>query len=246
MLLLHGGGDTPQTLHYLATALWERGYSIRVPLLPGHGRRLSDLARATADQWSAAAVQEYDALRSTHGQCFVVGFSLGGALAAQLAANAPALPALVLIAPYLAVPRAVAILARWAPLWGPVLPYLRVADAGSVLDPAERGQNRAFGILPARTFPQIRATAQRAAAALPRVMVPTLLMQSRNDNRISLDACRRAFAAIGAAEKRLELLDQGGHIVTVDYGRAVVIALTIEWIERHRRSIGAGASTAAP
>src|SRR5438477_4374881 len=51
VLLIHGAGDTPQVLRDLATFLFDRGYSVRVPLLSGHGRALSALSSVTADEW---------------------------------------------------------------------------------------------------------------------------------------------------------------------------------------------------
>src|SRR5947209_4040309 len=43
VLLLHGAGDTPQTMLGLATGLSQRGYAVNAPLLPGHGRSLAEL-----------------------------------------------------------------------------------------------------------------------------------------------------------------------------------------------------------
>src|SRR3954471_919887 len=55
VLLVHGAGDTPQSLARLAAALNERGYAIEAPLLPGHGRSLRELAAHSGDEWYAAA-----------------------------------------------------------------------------------------------------------------------------------------------------------------------------------------------
>src|SRR4051812_25853498 len=38
LLLLHGSGDTPQTLRYLGERLHAAGYTVHAPLLPGHGQ----------------------------------------------------------------------------------------------------------------------------------------------------------------------------------------------------------------
>ena len=42
VLLLHGAGDTPQTMRYLGDALYARGFHVAAPLLPRHGRSLSE------------------------------------------------------------------------------------------------------------------------------------------------------------------------------------------------------------
>src|SRR5579863_5524493 len=42
ILALHGFGDTPQTVRYLAEVLAQRGWFVRAPLLPGHWRTIAE------------------------------------------------------------------------------------------------------------------------------------------------------------------------------------------------------------
>src|SRR3954468_22372886 len=76
VLLLHGFGDTPQTLALLARHLSKSGYSIFAPLLPGHGRSAESFARSRANEWIAAAKDSYTAMRTRHEQVSVVGLSM--------------------------------------------------------------------------------------------------------------------------------------------------------------------------
>src|SRR5437773_7677925 len=55
VLLLHGAGDTPQTLRGLAHHLHGRGYHVCAPLLPGHGRAIEEFSHVSAVQLLAAA-----------------------------------------------------------------------------------------------------------------------------------------------------------------------------------------------
>src|SRR6476646_11537531 len=103
VLRLHGFGDTPQTLSLLAHRLHKTGYSVLVPLLPGHGRSMCDFTSSTADQWLDAAEQSLGAMRRRNADTSIVGLSMGGALAVVLAARTD-ISALVLIAPYLGMP----------------------------------------------------------------------------------------------------------------------------------------------
>ena len=75
VLLVHGGGDTPQTLRYLADVLHAHGYAVRAPLLPGHGRALHEFSRVTADAWLDAVRTEYRAMRARYGWVGVIGLS---------------------------------------------------------------------------------------------------------------------------------------------------------------------------
>ena len=234
VLLLHGAGDTPQTLQYLAEALFEHGYHVEAPLLPGHGRGMEDFARLTADELTDAANDHYNSLKAAHPWVGVIGLSMGGALAAQLAANDPALPALGLVAPYLSMPAGIQRAARLSRIWGTVIPAVLSTDGVSIQDPAEQARSLAYGVFTPAALRALYETMQRGANALPRIVAPTLMIQSREDNRITPAAAEAAFARIGATEKRLEWTTGAGHIITVDYGRAHVIAMLLEWMDAHR------------
>src|SRR5258706_15476562 len=117
-LLLHGFGDTPQTLALLARRLKKSGYSVFVPLLPGHGRNMEAFTRSRADECIAAARISLLELRSRSDGVSVAGLSIGGALAVLLAADTRDIAALVLIAPYLGMPRLLHAAAVTYWLWG--------------------------------------------------------------------------------------------------------------------------------
>lgn len=233
VLLLHGFGDTPQTLTTLAHHLHARGLRVYAPLLPGHGRTLRDFRASRGAEWLAAARQALDLLRQDHERVGLVGLSMGGALAVLLAAEWADAPALVLLAPYLEPPAAVRWLARSAPLTGALAPYILSRSRASIHDPAARARSLAYGASTPRLIAELVRLADRARQALPQVRAPTLYVQSREDNRLLPAAAERAFAALGARTKHLEWLTGCGHVITVDYGRDRVAALTADWLREH-------------
>jgi carboxylesterase len=238
VLVLHGGGDTPQTLRYLASYLHGRGYAVEVPLLSGHGRTVREFARVYAEDWIAEARTKFRALRQEHDWVALVGLSMGGALAARIAAETPDLPALCLLAPYVSMPRHIAVAARLAPLWAPLVPYVRSTDGSgkaSIHDSDELSRSLAYGVFTPAALRALQATVQLGAAALPRIVAPTLMVQSRSDNRISEESGQQTFERIGAREKELVWLDGAGHVITVDFGRERVFELVVDWLERHHR-----------
>src|SRR5450759_2402983 len=93
VLLLHGFGDTPQTLALLARKLHKSGYSLYAPLLPGHGRNMDAFEKSRATDWISAARSALAQMRSRHDSVSVVGLSMGGALAVLLAAELDDIPA---------------------------------------------------------------------------------------------------------------------------------------------------------
>jgi carboxylesterase len=237
VLLLHGAGDTPQTLRYLGEYLHERGFHVEAPLLPGHGRSLRDFMRVRADDLTQAARNAYRDLRQRHEWTAIIGLSMGGALAVQVAAEVPDLPVLGLAAPYLEMPRRIARAARIAWLWGPLVPIVESSDGLSVFDADERGKSLAYGVFTASALHALYETVRRASLKSPGVTAPTLVVQSCEDNRISVGAAERSFARIGATEKRLEWISGASHVITVDFGRERVFELLASWLEKHGGAI---------
>ncbi len=235
VLMLHGFNDTAQSMVYLATHLHARGYTVRVPLLPGHGRDLQAMAEASrAARWREAALTEYDALRREFDSVMVVGQSMGGALSILLATERPDMPALVLLAPYVGMPRYLQwkVLGAW--LARVVQPYLRsVGGETSIHDPVARAESLGPGVVTARSLTELRRVAEDAEAALPRVWVPTLYLQSREDNRIAARDAEAHFAALGSTDKRQQWLTGCGHIISADYCRDEVALLTADWLDAH-------------
>lgn len=236
VLLIHGGGDTPQAMRELAEHLHRAGYSVRAPLLARHGRTLSAMRSFDADEWREQVAKELDALRRTHAWSGIVGLSVGGALAAALAAEQPGARALVLLAPYLAAPKVVRALARLGRVWGPLLPYLPSVSGGSIRDEQAASRSLGRGLTTAAALRAFASVAERAEAALPRIAAPTLVIQSRTDNRISPAVAKRAFAKIGARDKSIVWTDGAGHVLSVDFGKERVFALTAEWLRAHGAS----------
>ena len=245
-LLLHGFGDSPQALGYLAGHLHQHGWAVHAPLLPGHGRTFTEFAASGCDQWLDFAREVLAALRAEHDEVAIVGLTKGGALATVLAAEQDVtgpggVCALALIAPYLSMAPGLRGLARAHRLWSPVAPVLGARGERSILDAAERERNLAYGAVSGALLRELLAVVDRAAAALPRVRTPTLVVHSRQDERIPAAAAERAFARLGAPSKRLEWVSDGGHVLTVDHGRERVQELVALWLERRGALAAAGA-----
>ena len=233
LLLLHGFGDTPQTLRYLGGRLHAAGFTVRAPLLPGHGRGLRDFATAGAEDYASAARDELAQLRARASWVGVIGLSMGGAIAAKLAADSEDVRVLALLAPYLTPPRAVALVARTASLLSVAVPYLGGRGGeSSVHDPVARAESFAYGMFPPRAVRALCSTAAAGRRALPSISVPTLVVNSRDDNRIPLALAETATASLaGPTERRW--VTGCGHVITVDYCRDVVADMVLDFLARH-------------
>jgi carboxylesterase len=235
-LLLHGFGDTPQTVRGLAEFLhFKHGWTVQAPLLPGHGRSLAAFDAVGSGAWRSAVQAEYAALRERYPTVVLIGLSMGGALATIEAAKAPDLPALVLLVPYLTPPARAERLAPMAGVINLMLPYLAGGDrARSIFDPEARAHALGYGAAPPKRVRDLVAVAHDARFAAADVEAPTLLMHSRTDYRIPVAQAEGHPALFsGARVLERQWVDGCGHVITVDYQREHVWATTAAWINRY-------------
>jgi carboxylesterase len=247
VLLLHGFGDTPQTLSLLARRLAKSGYGVLVPLLPGHGRNMDAFRKSRADEWIDAARDSMAQMRDRYATVSLLGLSMGGALAVLVAAETSALASLVLIAPYLGMPTQLRIAAATHWLWGSFAGEINARNPRSVRDPIEREKNLAYGAVTGRTLFELSRVVKRAKSALPDVTAPTLVIMSREDPRVAPDVAEIAMKKLGAHDKKLVWTEGAGHIITVDYGRERVFSEVENWLRAHdgRSATAAGNDRAA-
>lgn len=233
VLLLHGFGDTPQTLALLARRLHKSGFSLYAPLLPGHGRNMDAFGKSRAADWISAARDALADMRRRHKSVSVVGLSMGGALAVLVAAELDDIPALILIAPYLGMPRALRLAAsvHWA--WERFMGEVNSRDPRSIRDPIEREKNLAYGAITGRALFELSRVVKLARNSLSRVKAPTLIIQSREDPRCAPEFAEFALKTLGAREKKLVWTEDAGHIITVDYGRERVFTEVEQWLRAH-------------
>jgi carboxylesterase len=234
VLLLHGFGDTPQTLGLLAQRLHDSGFDVRAPLLPGHGTSVAQFVHSRRSEWLACARQELAQMRTSHERVALAGLSMGGALAAILASENRDITSLALISAYLDMPLTVRIAAASYWMWDIAAQPRKSSSPRSILDPEERAKNLGYGVYSGRLLYELWRLAAQARRALHRATVPTLILQSRADPRIAPTVAEHAFKTLSAKEKKLVWVEGGGHIITVDYGREKVFDEVTNWIALHQ------------
>jgi len=234
VLVLHGFGDTPQSVRELGHHLHAAGYSVELPLLPGHGRTLTEFGLARAHDWIGFVRDQVARLRREYAHVSVVGLSMGAALSAIVAAERDDLDALVLLSPYLCMPDRVRRLAPLLRVSGPLAPFRRsTVKVPSILDPVARAKGLGFGVVSGRLLAELHAVTEIAQQALPDLSVPTLYVAARLDNRVPAEAAARNWHRLGAPVRALRWLEESGHISTVDYEKTTVFAEVLAWLQCH-------------
>lgn len=242
-LLLHGFPGTPAELLPLAEFLQAGGLEARAPLLPGLGLNIAELGRTRWQSWVDAARDAWDELRAGADRAFLLGFSMGGAAALNLVAALPPEERperLVLIAPFgrLADPRT-----KLLPVLRYVLPQLRPfekADLGTEAvrsqfrrleptldldDPEVQTAIRTQVVLPTSSLVELQRIGAHAYRAAPRVTVPTLVIQGRDDQAVAPADTRRLALRLGGPITYHELGGTHDLILSGEPGHEEVLRL---------------------
>lgn len=227
VLLVHGFTGSPHDMAYLGERLNERGCTVSIPRLPGHGTAGVDLLNAGRRDWLRRVIDSYLDLRSEYGSVCICGLSMGGSLSLILASYFP-VERLALAAPALEVIRR----PLWlSPILGPLVPRVPVQpDEKHDEKPELQHLTKEYWSYQwNRPAAELYRLLRYARRRLPHVRSPTLTMVSEKDELVPAAVADRIRKSIGAVETRFEVLTESGHVLTNDSERDRVADLVIEW-----------------
>ncbi|MDT9694427.1 alpha/beta fold hydrolase [Streptomyces sp. P17] len=212
VLLCHGFTGSPQSLRPWAEYLAERGLTVSLPLLPGHGTRWEDLQLTGWQDWYAEVDRELRALRERSAQVFVAGLSMGGALALRLAAkHGDAIDGVVVVNPA----NKVHGLAAHAL---PVARHFVRTTKGIASDIAKEGsQELGYERVPLHAAHSLRHFFRVVDGELPQVTQPLLLLHSPQDHVVPPADSARVLSRVSSADVTEIVLEQSYHVATLDH-----------------------------
>lgn len=213
-LLVHGLTGSPQSMAGLAGALAAAGFETSAPLLPGHGTSAEDLAGRRWDDWREAAEAAYLELAGCGGPVVACGLSMGGALAAAVAADHPEVAGLVAVNPLVDPPAASfrELLRGLLASGHPFLPGI----AGDLTD-AEAHED-AYDRLPVAALLSMSDGLEGLAPRLTGIVCPVLILTSRHDRVVPTVSSDILASAVRGPVDRL-WLEHSRHVATLDVER---------------------------
>ena len=114
-----------------------------------------------------------------------------------------------------------------------VVPYLESRSESSILDPEARSRALGRGVTTPRLVRELSLIVDQAWDVAPGIRVPTLVINSRQDPRITVSDAEATFARLGSDEKALKWATKSGHVVSVDFDRDWVAREIRDWLESH-------------
>lgn len=215
VLVLHGFTGNPQSMRGLAEAFAAAGFSVELPLLPGHGTSIDDMLETGWSDWSGAAEMAFCELESRCEKVVVAGLSMGGTLATWLAARHPEVAGLVAVNPAVepAGEALVDILRQTLEQGTTVMP----AIGNDVADPDQ--EELAYEGMPVAPLLTMLDAQSELSGLLGDIACPTLLITSRNDHVVPpTNSDYLAERVTGPVER--VFLDRSFHVATLDYDRS--------------------------
>lgn len=227
VLLLHDLAGSPQTVQSMADTLAEAGYSVDVPLLPGHGTEIADLMDMTWDDWAGAAQLALDELASRTGNVIVLGIGMGATLGCWVAAMHPEVLGVIAInprtvpVPQEAIDMMGAMIADGAMLTQPLGP-----DVSDQTIPVV-----GYDTVPVATLISMFQAIDDMAGHWSDLKCPVLIVTSARDHRVSPYNAEYLAEHAGGPVERLTL-ERSFHLATVDVDHEALEAATLDFIKR--------------
>ena len=87
VLMIHGYPTTPAMYAYAAERMKDAGYDVYAPLIPTFGADWHDFQKTVFSSWYGWIEEYYLKLTKEYGKVYVIGTSMGGAMALKIAEN---------------------------------------------------------------------------------------------------------------------------------------------------------------
>lgn len=233
VIVLHGFTGNPNATRPLGERLNEAGYTVEVPLLPGHGTSHRDLKRTRYGDWRAAVEGVVDDLAGRCRSVVLVGLSAGGTLSLDVASQRRDAVAGVVSINAQVLGRDDP-LARIAPLLQYVISAVPRDLAGLPTDDIARpgADERAYAWVPSRTGQSILNELPRIRGQLTDLIQPVLVAYSPQDHSVPPANSKAILELVGSEDVTELVLERSYHVATLDWDAELLEQAVIDFVAR--------------
>lgn len=239
VLMLHGLSGTAFEVMHVAKGLNRQGYTVRIPVLPGHRASVSELSSTTWQDWYDAAEKHFEELSRSYDAVSVAGLCMGAVLSLRLAAEKKErVASLVLMSTTLAYD-------GWSiPWYSFLLPLVlhtplkhlwSYKEGGSYGIKNEAMRKRvsakmsdkssvAYAKTPANSIREMLGLVKATKPRLAEISAPALILHAAQDEVASPKNAEYLQRHLGSAHIEKMILDDCYHMITIDNQRDLVAA----------------------
>lgn len=226
IVLVHGFTGSPASMRPWGEFLHSKGYTVRVPLLPGHGTQPEDLNKVKWQEWPAKVEFELSQLKKSCDVVFLIGLSMGGGTVLNVAASHnEEFAGLILVNPMIHVKGVPVELAYFLSRFQKM--------RSSVGDDIKRPGVTEWGYdaLPTRGIYQLLKMLRITRRNLKNITIPVQLFHSVEDHTLPVTNTEIILSEIGSSNKtRIELVNSY-HVATMDYDQELIFQNSLTFIE---------------
>ena len=227
VLVLHGFTGSPFSMRVIAEQMANAGFSVEMPLLPGHGTSLDDMIPTRFSDWLGAADAAYESLAARTEQVVVVGLSMGGTLTCALAERHGEIAGIALV----------------NPLVEPASPEMiegitALLDAGTDRFDAigsdialEGADERSYPGTPLAALLSLFEGVAEVSEALPTITCSVLLFSSPQDHVVTPSNGDHLVASVTGPVERV-ICERSYHVATLDHDAALIETTAVAFVER--------------
>lgn len=224
-LIIHGYTGGPYEVEPLANYLDEKtDWQIEVPVLSGHGPEL-DLEDVHYETWIKDAEKALLKLKETCDTIYVVGFSMGGMIAAYLAANYP-IDRLVLLST-----------ARKYLSFRHLSTYIK-----SGIELSLKGELREsnlykhykykFDVVPFSANIEFMKLVNKTKAYLKNIQSPVFIAQGQKDALVPSRAAYSLHDEIGSTDKEVVFFERSNHLICLGSDHDVLNVMIYQFLNK--------------
>lgn len=244
IVLVHGLTGAPVTQYWMGEYLNQRGLTVYIPRLSGHGTIPEDMYRLRWRDWYYDVQAGYEMVRENCKKVFISGLSLGGALTLTIGARERPDGLIAMSAPH----------AITDPLL-PFVPFIKYFKRSFKKEFTDTEDSRRMtemlnqiklqrgeppvseeGWYKDWIIPAIDQTNRMLAEmrrGLPDIQSPTLLMHSQTDTVVPFSDAEKNYAFIGATEKKLVAFESSTHVISRSFEMEQVWETAYNFIMEH-------------
>jgi carboxylesterase len=224
-LVIHGFTGGPHELEPLTAYLKDQtDWHITVPTLPGHGVNLA-LENVTYKSWIETAEASLKQLKEKYDEIYIIGFSMGGMIAAYLAAKYK-VDKLVLLATA-----------------GKYLSFKQISvDIGTVIKDGLTGKlgenklylhyKRKLGSVPLKANLEFLKLVKQTRKYLRNVESPVLIAQGQLDSMVPYKTAYYLDKEISSERKEVVFFERSRHLICLGNDKDTLNKMVFEFLEK--------------
>lgn len=210
-LLIHGFGGNIGEVLPLYEYLREHEYRVECPVLKGHTGRRRDLRGVKYHDWIKSAEESLLSLSEEYDCIYVIGFSMGGLIAINLAVKYEVDAVITINTPIY--------------YWDFKRIFLNIiGDFQKRRSSSLRRYAKSSGRFPFSALINFRLLLQRTKPKIKDLNCPFLVLQALDDDTVRKDSASYIYRNLVSTEKNLKYYENGGHQILRSPAAGRVIA----------------------